>query len=298
MATKDLYPTNQIAKIQTRTKLIALCDKLKPAPEEHYAQIHAKNEVVNGMKQNSLIEVQIQDQSRGTGDKNIIAKFRLEPEQIQFFLTRITAGFQEFSWSASKIYGDPDAQGLSIADTFKIERQPLGNDGQPKRNPWFIQIQNGRARKVMNDNGGGYMDGRSFVVEKSASINVTDMDLYGLLKRADAYIQAWENMEAMELIKAGQAKLEEGRQNRYGQNYQGTAAPQQGYAPSTAVPNYGYSQDPSYQTVNAGFDNPPYGYSVPQQDPSNAAPQTYNPAYGDAPKDDGFDYAYNPERRQ
>ena len=46
----NLIQTNQIAKIQTSKKLIAFYDKLRPAPIEHYAQIHAKGEEVSGSK--------------------------------------------------------------------------------------------------------------------------------------------------------------------------------------------------------------------------------------------------------
>ena len=102
----------QICKVQTDRKLIAVYDQLKCAALTHYAQIHAKGEYKeNDHKANSLIKLTIQDYSNGTGDKNIIAQFNLAPEQIQFILTRITAGFQEFEWSQSKIYGVPDAQG-------------------------------------------------------------------------------------------------------------------------------------------------------------------------------------------
>lgn len=59
----NLIQTNQIAKIQTSKKLIAFYDKLRPAPIEHYAQIHAKGEEVSGSKISSLIGISIQDKS-------------------------------------------------------------------------------------------------------------------------------------------------------------------------------------------------------------------------------------------
>ena len=55
-----------------------------------YAQLHAKGEFEeNGHKVHSLIGISIQDYSSGTGDKNIITRFHLAPEQIQFLLSRV-----------------------------------------------------------------------------------------------------------------------------------------------------------------------------------------------------------------
>ena len=68
------------------------------------------------------IGVSIQDYSNGTGERNIITRFHLSPEQVQFFLTRLTAGFQEFEWSISKIFGEPDQYGYSTAQQFSISR--------------------------------------------------------------------------------------------------------------------------------------------------------------------------------
>ena len=60
------------------------------------------------------------DYSNGTGDRNIITRFNLAPEVIQFLLTRITSGFQEFEWSQSKIYGNPDQNGYSTAQMLSL----------------------------------------------------------------------------------------------------------------------------------------------------------------------------------
>lgn len=132
----NIIPTNQIAKIQTNKKLIAFYDKLHIAPIEHYAQIHAKGETdqTNG-KVSSLIGISIQDYSNGTGQNNIITQFNLAPEQVQFLLTRIEVGFQDFEWSSDKIFGTPDANGYSIAQKFVITRHSFKQDGTVLNNP-------------------------------------------------------------------------------------------------------------------------------------------------------------------
>ena len=75
--------SEQIYKLQTDRKLIAVYDRLRYAPLTSYAQIHAKGEYQeNGHNVNSLIGITIQDYSNGTGNKNIIVQFNLAPEPL------------------------------------------------------------------------------------------------------------------------------------------------------------------------------------------------------------------------
>ena len=229
----------QICKIQTDRKLIAVYDQLKCAALTHYAQLHAKGEYKeNDHKANSLIRLTIQDYSNGIGDKNIIAQFNLAPEQIQFILTRITAGFQEFKWSQSKIYGAPDAQGYSTAQQFSISRHTNDSSGRLMKSPWRIQIVNGKGVKVQNQKGGSYMKSGSFLSEKNAFIQLTDMDLYTLLKRTDSYITNWEACIAPSLIANGKQAYEKQQQDWQAQN--------QGQ-------NQGYTQNGKYQGQDQGY---------------------------------------------
>lgn len=252
----------QICKVQTDRKLIAVYDQLKCAALTHYAQIHAKGEYKeNDHKANSLIKITIQDYSNGTGDKNVIAQFNLAPEQIQFILTRITTGFQEFEWSQSKIYGAPDAQGYSTAQQFSISRHTNDSSGRPMKSPWRIQIVNGKGVKVQNQKGGSYMKSGSFLSEKNAFIQLTDMDLYTLLKRTDSYIANWEAYIAPSLIANGKQAYEKQQQDWQSQN-QGQA---QGYTQNGQyqgqIPDY--SQNGQYQGQVQDYANGQY-QSQPQ----------------------------------
>lgn len=250
--------STQICKAQTDRKLIAVYDHLRFAALTHYAQLHAKGEYSeNNHKTHSLIRITIQDYSNGTGDKNIITQFHLAPEQIQFILTRITAGFQEFEWSQSKIFGAPDPQGYSTAQQFSISRHVNDQSGRPMKSPWRIQIVNGKGVKVQNQKGGSYMKSGSFIMEKTAFIQLTDMDLYTLLKRTDSYITNWEKYVAPSLIANGkhlyenqqkewraQNQMQNGQSQNYNQNgqYQGqTQNPAQN----------GQYQNPEYQNSYA-----------------------------------------------
>ena len=242
----------QICKIQTDRKLIAVYDQLKCAALTHYAQLHAKGEYKeNDHKANSLIRLTIQDYSNGIGDKNIIAQFNLAPEQIQFILTRITAGFQEFEWSQSKIYGAPDAQGYSTAQQFSISRHTNDSSGRPMKSPWRIQIVNGKGVKVQNQKGGSYMKSGSFLSEKNAFIQLTDMDLYTLLKRTDSYITNWEACMAPSLIANGKQAYEKQQQDWQSQNQ----VQDQGYAQNGQYQGQAqeYSQNSQYQDQTQNY---------------------------------------------
>lgn len=242
----------QICKVQTDRKLIAVYDQLKCAALTHYAQLHAKGEYKeNDHKANSLIKLTIQDYSNGTGDKNIIAQFNLSPEQIQFILTRITAGFQEFEWSQSKIYGAPDAQGYSTAQQFSISRHTNDSSGRPMKSPWRIQIVNGKGVKVQNQKGGSYMKSGSFLSEKNAFIQLTDMDLYTLLKRTDSYITNWEACMAPSLIANGKQAYEKQQQDWQSQNQ----VQDQGYAQNGQYQGQAqeYSQNSQYQDQTQNY---------------------------------------------
>ena len=207
--------SEQIYKIQTNRKLIAVYDRLKYAALTNYAQLHAKGETLeNEYKVRSLIGITIQDYTNGTGSSNIIVQYNLAPEQIQFILSRITAGFQEYEWYQSKIYGKPDSQGYSIAQQFSISRHTTDQQGRSMNNPWRIQIVNGKGIKAHNQNGGSYMKSGSFVSEKSAFIQLNDMDLYTLLKRTDSYITAWESYMSPSLISNGKKAYAEQQAQR------------------------------------------------------------------------------------
>lgn len=211
--------SDQICKIQTDRKLIALYDRLRYASYTNYAQLHARGEYSeNGHKAHSLIGVTIQDYSNGTGENNVITQFNLAPEQIQFFLTRITAGFQNFEWSLSKIFGNPDAQGYSIVQQFNISRHTATQDGRILNNPWRIQITNGKGIKVQNQKGGAYMQKGSFIAQKNAFIQLSDMDLFTLLKRTDSYITNWEASIAPSLISNGKQMYANQQAQRQVQN--------------------------------------------------------------------------------
>lgn len=316
MAGKEIRISNQIAKVQTAKKCISLMDKLKVADPRHYAQLHAKGETSeNGFKQNSLIQVIIQDYSNGTGANNVKVSFNLAPEQIQFFLSRVQVGFLEFEWQADKIFGEPDANGLCMAQQFRIKRSVYNDRGQENRSPWNVYVSNGRGVKVQNANGGSYMKGGSYKREASAFIQLTDMDFFMLMTRADAYIRAFERYAADKVLEKGLEMFAEsarnsnrggyggyggnqyGQQNRYGE-YGGNQYGQGGYvaqapaatptpvqggfeAPPTPA---GYDRLPTADEIMNGAFAGPATAQAPAQAPASMPGYggTYGQGYGQA----------------
>ena len=201
--------SDQICKVQNDKKLISFHDRLRAALPGSYAQIHAKGEFSeNNHKVHSLIGVSIQDYSNGTGERNIITRFHLSPEQVQFFLTRLTAGFQEFEWSISKIFGEPDQYGYSTATAVfhfqarsGIRRQ--GNE-EPVADP-DCQRKGDQSTESK----------RWLPICSPAASRWTKLPSFSLrtwistccLKRVDAYVTEWEHCIAPPLITNGKEML-------------------------------------------------------------------------------------------
>ena len=117
--------------------------------------------------------------------------------------------------------------------------------------PWRFQIVNGKGVKVQNQKGGSYMKSGSFLSEKNVFIQLTDMDLYTLLKRTDSYITNWEACMAPSLIANGKQAYEKQQQDWQAQN-QGQ---DQGYAQNGQYQgqNPDYSQNNQYQGQNQNY---------------------------------------------
>lgn len=85
------------------------------------------------------------------------------------------------------------------------------------------------------------MKSGSFIMEKNTFIQLTDMDLYMLLKRTDSYITNWETCIAPSLITNGKQAYEKQQAEWQAQNQgQNGQYQQQGQNPA-------YSQSGQYQ---------------------------------------------------
>lgn len=141
------------------------------------------------------------------------------------------------------------------------------------KSPWRIQIVNGKGVKVQNQKGGSYMKSGSFLSEKNAFIQLTDMDLYTLLKRTDSYIANWEACMAPSLIANGKQAYEKQQQDWQSQNHN----QDQGYAQNGQHQgqNPNYAQNAEYQGQAQDYANGQYQNQTPYYMQNNTQNNQY-----------------------
>ena len=156
---------NQIAIYMTNKKLCEFTDKLKPAPVEYYAHMHAQGEEQSdGFRAYSCIGVVLQDYSNGKGDKTVRVTANLSPGFFPFVLSRMQNDLDRFDFTEEKIFGDPDENGLSTVTKLSIKRASVGNDGKRRNYPWCIIVENGRAVKEKTPTGGTHIKSGTYTV--------------------------------------------------------------------------------------------------------------------------------------
>lgn len=189
-------------------------------------------------------------------------------------------GFEWPSDKTDKIFGEPDGSGMSTAQRLQITRHSFKPDGTLINNPWFIAISNGRGIRVKSKTGGYYMKGGSYIQDKYAFINLSDMDMYKLLKRTDTYIRMWEIFVPARNIVSGRRQVAE-----YFRNYKPNSQWSNGYSRNKRR-NYQNQQNDyqinqndyqdqqnNYQTQPNDYQNYQYNY---QRDYGNASRSYYN----------------------
>ena len=96
---------NQIAIYMTNKKLCEFTDKLKPAPIEYYAHMHAQGEEqADGIRAYSCIGVVLQDYSNGTGDKTVRVTANLSPGFFPFVLSRMQNDLDRFDFTEDPLF--------------------------------------------------------------------------------------------------------------------------------------------------------------------------------------------------
>ncbi|NBI90892.1 hypothetical protein D7X48_15635 [bacterium D16-50] len=195
------YISNQIAVYKNSKTLLEFQDKLKVAPINSYAHIHAGGETgADGRRTHSLIGILMKDYSKGTGDKAVTVCANISPKEAKFILSRLTAGFSEYTFQQDKIFGDKDEQGYAKVSKVRIIRATKDSKGAARKLPWYVEVENGKGVPQKNANGGTYMKPNSFVSTGKVYANLSDLDLFDLLSSVSSYIDCWEHAIAPALI--------------------------------------------------------------------------------------------------
>lgn len=201
----DFRIQRQIAIYMTNKKLCEFNDKLKPAPVDYYAHLHAQGEKQgNGGKQRSCIGMVLQDYSNGTGSNTVRVTANLSPEFFAYALSRVSIGVETFDFSEEKIFGEPDENGLSMVTKTSIRRASVGQDGKPRNYPWCIMVENGRAVKEKTAMGGVHMKKGTYRKGYSVFVNINDYDFFKLMQQTSRYIAAWELTNGPKRIREAQ----------------------------------------------------------------------------------------------
>ena len=113
-----------------------------------------------------------------------------------------------------KIFGTPDEQGYSSVTKASIKRASYGQDGQPRKYPWCIQVENGKAIKEETSTGGIHMKKGTYKKDRSVFVNISDYDFYRLMLQTTRYIKAWELTVAPKRIREAQLRMEQDNTNK------------------------------------------------------------------------------------
>ena len=203
---------NQIAIYMTNKKLCEFTDKLKPAPIEYYAHMHAQGEEqADGIRAYSCIGVVLQDYSNGTGDKTVRVTANLSPGFFPFVLSRMQNDLDRFDFTEDKIFGEPDEHGLSTVTKLSVKRASVGNDGKPRNYPWCVIVENGRAVKEKTATGGTHIKSGTYKKQRSVYVNINDLDFFNLVYRTTRFIESWELTYGPKLIRDARKLLSEQR---------------------------------------------------------------------------------------
>ena len=179
---------NQIAIYMTNKKLCEFTDKLKPAPIEYYAHMHAQGE----------------EQADGI-------RAYSSPGFFPFVLSRMQNDLDRFDFTEDKIFGEPDEHGLSTVTKLSVKRASVGNDGKPRNYPWCVIVENGRAVKEKTATGGTHIKSGTYKKQRSVYVNINDLDFFNLVYRTTRFIESWELTYGPKLIRDARKLLSEQR---------------------------------------------------------------------------------------
>lgn len=191
----------QIAVYKTDKQLLELLDKLKRAGWKYPSKIHASGDESED-RNRSLIGLQMLDYSNGTGEgKTISVFFNLSLEQIRYLYSRVSVPISFFDMQKEKIFGAPDEQGLEMVTKIQISRYPKDQQGNVRKYPWMVTIENGKGKPVKTTSGGTFCAKGSFVSTGKVRVNLTDADWFVLLSKAVAIIDAFEKEYAYKTMR-------------------------------------------------------------------------------------------------
>lgn len=204
----------QMSKFTNNKALVELMNKLQVATPGKLSNIHRKKEKDDKGRPlpSSMIGINLVDYS---GKTSIFVQENISPSQLRELYNEAIMKRKDYSFSGNgqKIFGNPDQNGYCITRSIYIVRQGSYMSGGrviTKNYPWTIKIQNGRGIKEVNQKTGGTsIKSGSFILEKEATINLSDGDFFTLVDEAISYLTAWELYHAYSFTQAHEKAIKE-----------------------------------------------------------------------------------------
>ena len=95
---------------------------------------------------------------------------------------------------------------MSKVTKIAVIRQEEYN-GQKKRMPWMIILENGVGKVQKTATGGTCIASGTYVMEAKSSIMLSDYDMFAFFEAADTFIDKWECAYGPALIRDGKKKF-------------------------------------------------------------------------------------------
>ena len=160
-------------------------NRLLLAPISNWCELHATGQKgQDNRKKYSLIKLQAQDYSNGTGQKSLYVSYNFSPADIRNLKAVVNFRYNEYQRRFYKVISQT---GTSPFTECKITRNPQMN------NPWMIEITNGTAEN------GKPIPSTAVTVKQFFSEEL----FFDMITTVERFITLWEDTFASKLLQKG-----------------------------------------------------------------------------------------------
>ena len=153
----------QIYRITTKNSLVEFVDKT--------------NTIYNG-KSYRVIGINIVDFNKKNNGKNLFLSLNLSTQVCGKIYSDIRDSFnKDYEYNEEKIMPNADVDGYSKVSKFKVVRSQFDKNGEVRKSPWFIVIEQGKAQLQEFANGAKAIKGGTYIKESMAYVPLTDKDM-------------------------------------------------------------------------------------------------------------------------
>ena len=264
MASDKLTISNQTDPIKTGKQTLAFYPNIKPASKYKFGSL------IEGK-----VKVWLYDFSQGK-ENGFLVTHNLDIKDCMHLANaaKKTGFFNPFS--SSKIFGEPLAEGkyagMCQMTQIKIVRYDKDTNGKPRNYPWLITVSNGYGRKLKNKDGGFYAQKGSVVMDKEATISLTDNDFLYEMTQIESYLDAYRGYVSSAFLPNWLQEMNQHKENGYKSNAY-TADRKQQTPPATS---YASTPAPTAPAKPKTVEKPaPQKQEAAPKTPSSPAPKKY-----------------------